>query len=272
MLASGDCLVLAAGDVRVVVDVAAGGRLSSLIVGDSELIWSGPDGGGDSDPMVWGLYPMVPFAGRILRGEFTFGAVDYALPQNHEGNAIHGFGFLSPWTRVDDTSISFEFVDPWPFAGRVTQRYELSAERLTLEMTVEADDEQPMGIGWHPWFRHSTAAGTAELRVPALSMYERDAQGMPGDLIAAPPGPWDDCFTNLTDVPSITWGDLMVRLDSNLDHWTVFNERDYGFCIEPQSGPPNEINHNPRVLSAGETMTASFTLTFVRGIYSETIL
>lgn len=264
MMTTDDQLFLTAGDVTMTVDLGAGGRISSLQVGDSELIWSGTDGVGDADPMVWGMYPMVPFAGRILGGKFTFDGTDYSIPQNHDGNAIHGYGFQNTWVLSADNEITWEFGEPWPFAGRVTQRFDLAADALTLEMIVEADERQPISIGWHPWFRRRTTAGTGELSFSAASMYERDADGMPGPLKAVPPGPWDDCFTNLTAAPSISWGDLTVTLTSDFDHWVVYDERDHGFCVEPQSGPPNEVNRTPRVLEQGESLTASFRLDFLR--------
>lgn len=264
MRSSDDLLVFTTEDVRAVVDLGAGGRVSSLAIGASELIWSGPDGTGDADPLVWGMYPMVPFAGRILRGEFDFDGGTYNIPPSHEGNAIHGYGFVNSWERLDDHTIGWEFAEPWPFAGRVTQRFELSPDAFEVDMTVTAEQRQPMSIGWHPWFNRRTAAGTAALTFPASSMYQRDADGMPGELVPTPPGPWDDCFTNLTGRPSITWGDLTVTLESGFDHWVVFNEREYGLCVEPQSGPPNEINHAPRTLEAGEAMTGSFRLGFAR--------
>ena len=262
MFATQDRLVFTAGDVRTIVDVGAGGRVCSLTVGDVELIWSGADGAGDADPLVWGMYPMVPFAGRILRGEFTFDGVEYAVPQFQGPNAIHGYGFVNAWRQLDDTTIGWEFAEPWPFAGRATQRFSLSPNALTVEMMVTADDRQPLGIGWHPWFIRETSAGAAQLSFPATSMYQRDADGMPGALIPAPPGPWDDCFTNLTGLPTITWGDVAVTLRSSFDHWVVYDEPEHAFCVEPQSGPPNEINTSPRILEAGETLTAFFTLEF----------
>ncbi len=213
--------------------------------------------------MVWGMYPMVPFAGRILRGEFTFDGVEYAVPQFHEGNAIHGYGFVNSWERIGKDTISWQFRDPWPFAGRATQRFELTPESLMVELSVVANERQPMSFGWHPWFRRTTSFGTADLTFPATSMYQRDSNGMPGRLVPVPSGPWDDCFTDLTGPPTIRWGDLTMTLLSDFDHWVVYDERDDGFCVEPQSGPPNEVNGSPRILDEGETMTSAFTLEFV---------
>ncbi len=262
MTATTNELVLAAGDARCTVDVGAGGRISSLLIGDAELIWSGRAGTDDRDPLHWGCYPMVPFAGRILHGQFSFEGHDFTLPSSLGGNAIHGYGFVNPWRQVDDNTITWDFIYPWPFAGRATQRFELAPDALMLQMSIEAIERQPILVGWHPWFAKQNTAGVATLNFPAAQMYERDEDGMPGQLIPTLPGPWDDCFTKLADTPSISWGDLNVTLRSNLDHWVVYDEPVHGLCVEPQSGPPNEINHSPRILEAGETFTATFTLEF----------
>ena len=205
---------------------------------------------------------MVPFAGRIRNGGFSFDGVDYELPATAGPHAIHGYGFVSAWTRVGDSAIQWEFGEPWPFAGRVTQRYWLSESDLTIEMSVEATDRQPMLVGWHPWFVRENSAGRLEVEFPAESMYQRDAEGMPGELTSVRPGPWDDCFTNLSGSPRLRWGNLEVTLSSDLDHWVVYDEPDHALCVEPQSGPPNQINTNPRVLDPGDHFTTTFTLSF----------
>ena len=45
------------------------------------------------DPMSWGCYPMVPWAGRVRRGRFVFADGTYQLPINMAPHAIHGTGF-----------------------------------------------------------------------------------------------------------------------------------------------------------------------------------
>ena len=71
-------MMLEAGDVIVTVDPARGGRVASLRVDDLELL-VGPDEVG-ADPILWGCYPMVPWAGRVREGRFRFGDEDHVLP------------------------------------------------------------------------------------------------------------------------------------------------------------------------------------------------
>lgn len=45
----------------------------------------------------------------------------------------------------------YDLTDPWPYAGRVTQIFELTEDALTLTMGVETyEDSFPAQAGWHP--------------------------------------------------------------------------------------------------------------------------
>ncbi len=250
-------LVLENALAQVRVDAERGGRIASLVVGGSELLE--PE---RPDPLEWGLYPMIPFAGRIRDGRFAFAGTTHRLPPTLGPHALHGNGFTSAWTVVGDDEIAWEFSSPWPFAGRASQRFELDEASLRLEMTVIAAEEQPVSVGWHPWFRREMDTGeTLELEFEAEHMYLLDEDGIPtGDLVEPSAGPWDDCFTNVTRGPRLRWGSLVLDLTSSSDHWVVYDERDNAVCVEPQTGPPDMVNTNPRVLGAGETLRSDFTL------------
>ena len=251
-----DELTLTSRTAHVAVDVGAGGRVASLVVHDAELLVEP-----DDNPVLWGGYPMVPFAGRIRNGEFEFGEITYSVPKNFGEHAMHGFGFESPWTQISDDTIELEFAEPWPFAGRVAQRFSIDDHRLTITMTATADERQPIVLGWHPWFRKSTAHGEAILDFQPGDMYERGDEPLPtGVLVEPKPRPWDDCFTNLRSDPTISWGDLRVTLRSNADHWVVFDEMEHAICVEPQTGPPNSFNLAPQVLEEGDKLELVLTL------------
>ena len=241
---------------EAVVAVADGGRLASLTTDGIELLVERQD-----DPVMWGCYPMVPFAGRIRHGEFTFDDNTYALPKNFGDHAMHGYGFTSPWRQTGDNKIALEFSEPWPFAGRVEQRFSIDEGRFTMTMTATADVLQPMMLGWHPWFSKTTSAGEAVLDFAPGAMFERGDEPLPtGALVEPKPRPWDDCFTPVNTDPSISWGDLRIRLESNADHWVVFDELEHALCVEPQTGPPNAVNLSPTVLEAGEQLELHFSI------------
>src|SRR6187402_2841826 len=97
---------LRAGDVRVTIDLEAGGRIAQIDVAGQPLLWAGP-----AAAIGWGSYPMAPWVGRLRHGRFEFGGTTYHLALNHtddEGtsHAIHGTVFDAAWTldRSDDTT------------------------------------------------------------------------------------------------------------------------------------------------------------------------
>jgi aldose 1-epimerase len=226
---------LEAGTAVVVLDPASGGRIASLAVDSFELLVTQGRG-----PLDWGLYPMVPFAGRIRNGRFTFNGRDYQLPINLPPNAIHGTLLERAWSIDDDgdSTMTAELTEPWPFAGRVRQTVDLQPDALRVTLEVDADEPMPVTVGWHPWWR-----GPVELTFDAAAMYERDSDGIPTGRRTSPPaGPWDDCFV-LTGSPVMRWPNgLTVTCESTADHWVVFTEPSHAICVEPQTGPPDAVN------------------------------
>lgn len=266
-MSDGGRLALTAGEVRATVSPHEGGRISSLVVGGDELLVTQ----GDS-PLAWGSYPLVPFGGRIRDGRFRFDGRAFQLPLNLPPWAIHGTGFTRPWSIVDATTIATGLGADWPFRGQVSQRFELAADRLTVTMTLLAEERMPAVLGWHPWFRRRLV-GTADAPLPrsasieldldAAAMYVRDGDGLPtGELVPPTPGPWDDCFTGLRADPRITWPDrLGLESSSSADHWVVFTEPAHAICVEPQTGPPDFVHlPDPTIVDAGGSLTATMTL------------
>ncbi len=260
-------LVLEAADARLEVSPADGGRISSLVVRGSELLRSGVEGAGG---ILWGSFPMVPFAGRIRRGRFRFADREFQLGLNHPPDAIHGTVHERRWQVDDPTTLSIDLGPAWPFAGRVVQRFALDDDRLQVSLTLEADEPMPAALGWHPWFRRRLvgAAGhpaepsaPVDLHLDAAWMYLRDADGLPtGELVEPPPGPWDDCFTGLRSAPRLTWpGVLGLEVSSSCDHWVVYDEPLDAVCVEPQTAPPDFVNLEPSTSVPGEPLVATMT-------------
>ena len=258
-----DRLRLTAPGVSVLLDLAVGGRVASFRIDDHELMRTEGDG-----PIQWGSYPMAPYAGRTREGRFSFEGRDYTLPITHETHAIHGTVLDRPWTLVaepTDTSaeIRTDLGPDWPFAGRARQRFELSADALTFELAVEADERMPASIGWHPWFiRHPAGVDTAvAVDLDAKWMFVRDAAGITTDrLIPAPPEPWDDCFAGVRRPPVLRWpGFLDLTVESPCPFWVVYTVPQDAVCVEPQTAPPNALNATAAIVEPGNPLVATMT-------------
>jgi aldose 1-epimerase len=248
---------LRSGDVTVTVDAVNGGRLAALeVAGRQLLITHEPDHG----PMQWGSFPMVPWAGRIRHGRFTFGGRMHDLPLDMPPHAIHGTAYRRPWhvEAVADDAMSMDCDLAWEFGGRAWQRITVGDTSVECVLGVLAGDRaMPAEVGWHPWFTKPLA-----LSFRPEAMYARDGEGIPtGELVPPPPGPWDDCFVN-TDAVELHYADLTVTVASDCDHWVVYDEPPHATCVEPQSGPPDAFNLHQRVLEPGEQLVRTMTISW----------
>lgn len=243
-------IILESARARLTVSPDDGGRLVSFVVDGHQLLHTGD---ASMDPLSWGSYPMVPYAGRVDHGRFRFGGRAIQLPVTHGPHAIHGTGYLARWDRQPDGSIVHEFPAQWPFVGRAVQRFELDDDGATFHLEVHADEPMPVSVGWHPWF-----VRPVEVEFHAEHMYERDATGIPtGRVITPPAGPWDDCFRDLTADPVLRWlAGPTVTISSNLDRWIVFDVPTHALCVEPQSAAPDSFNHVAQVVVPGEPLRA----------------
>lgn len=265
-------LQIADARITVAIDPEAGGRATQLWVDGAPLLVGYdevPDTlrGSDGSPAAtaWGAYPMVPWAGRIRHGRFSFRGREHTLPINFGEHAIHGVGFSSAWevAVASSTRVGLELALPtdtrWPFGGRV--RHDISVVdgrvRMLLEVTA-AEHAFPVSFGWHPWFRKPQHLGFHPAR-----MYRRDDEGITVDeLVAVSDGPWDDCFTNTLPV-AVTVAGVDLQLTSSCTHWVVFDQLPHATCVEPQTGPPDAFNIAPRVLEPGESHGAWFEIALV---------
>jgi aldose 1-epimerase len=246
---TGDVVVLHLDDVVATVVPRAGGRLGSLAVGGEELLITGKAG---DDPMQWGCFPMVPWAGRVRHGRFAFGGRAHQLPLDLPPHAIHGTGYRRPWTVDAATertvALRIDLGPDWPLGGWATSQLALDPGGLTWALAVHAAGQaMPAQVGWHPWFRKPTSV---DLRF--AEVLPRDADHI-ATLPPEPPGPppWDDCFRGPIVPPRLAVEGIAVTVESDCDHWVVYDEPPHATCVEPQSGPPDGFTLRPDVVPAG---------------------
>lgn len=257
-LAPGPLIRIAHGATTVAIAPQSGGRLAQVEHGGVEwLIGYGRD---SSAAIAWGCYPMLPWAGRLRDSRFAFEGQRYQVPSNLGAHAIHGFGFALPWQvgahAADRVELSLQLPrnDAWPFGGLAHQRIEVGDGRLRLALSLTAEERAlPAVIGWHPWFRIPD-----RIEFSPQAMYPRDREG----IATLPPGrpssgPWDDCF--LVDEPVLVHhAGQRLRLSSDCHHWVLYDSIEHATCIEPQSGPPDGLNLEPRRIEAGASLQAWF--------------
>ncbi len=243
----------------VEIDVAAGARLAQILVGAQPLLR--PAHTDDRRAIDWGCYPMAPWVGRLGQGHFEFDGSLHRIAPNLGPHAIHGLVFDRPWEidERDQTTMALSCALRWPLGGRATQRLTLRSDRLTCELAVEPTTGPLVAeVGWHPWFLRPS-----ELDFSPLAMYERGSDHLPtGRTVRPTAPPWDDCF--------LATGPVTLRYDraeapavvveSDCDHWVIFDEPADATCVEPQSGPPDAFNLRPRRLEPGERLARTMTV------------
>jgi aldose 1-epimerase len=269
-------VLLTAGDAEVTVLPGDGCRLGSLRIGGTELLRTGEDPAAQGKGVfAYGSFPMVPWAGRVDHGRWRNGGERHALPIDMPPHAIHGTGVRTAWRQaapVSATSVAFyyDLAEPWPYAGRVTQLFELTADSLRTTLSVEtAEVSFPAMAGWHPWFRKQLGpdGSPARLEFEPAWQEERGSDHLPtGNRISPLDGPRDDCFGLPYGVDAtLVWEDeLSLEITAGCDWLVVFDEQDDAICVEPQTGPPNGLNTAPRLVTPIDPLEVSTTWTWRR--------
>jgi aldose 1-epimerase len=242
---------LNAGEDRVVIEDAVGGRLASLFAGGKERLIDP-----DDDPFSWGVYPMVPWAGRVAGARIS--DPDVRLEANHGPHAIHGVTYDLAWDVDRSAGNAVELLCPlpttrWPLGGLAAQRITLSRGRLELEIQVQAGDHpMPVAVGWHPWFRRP-ARGDMSVFVDSGSVLELDDELIPtgavtrvgrkADLRSGPKlgrRRLDDVYVDVSEPAVVRWPDLELTIE--LPHkasTVVVHTPAKGVCVEPQTAWPD---------------------------------
>jgi aldose 1-epimerase len=246
--------MLTAGPCSAQIDLDAGGRLASLNISGLELLEQRT---ADNHPFGWGSYPMVPYAGRIRRGKFSFDGVNYELPITLGNHAIHGTSHSTTWDLLagaDDwaligTKIGDETSSYWPFPATVTHLMSLSTSGLTQVLTVNPTERaMPLSFGWHPWFRRRLERGQPLELHADMSHAQRFARDddyvSTMNLVDPGPRPWDDCFMDVGSVVLRWPGAIEVEMFHDAP-CVVLYDPPHAICAEPQSGPNDAFNIDP---------------------------
>ena len=101
-------LTLTGDDLIVTLDPVQGGRIASIVAFGEERLVRPPLDDPSPRPSSWGAFPMIPWAGRIQHGKFSFAGVDYQMPINHPPHAMHGIAYTSEWTAIDEHTMRLD--------------------------------------------------------------------------------------------------------------------------------------------------------------------
>lgn len=171
---------------------------------ETDIVWGYSGGsqkkGGQGDVLI-------PFAGRIAEGRYSFYGQAFQLERNDkEGpNAIHGFVRTLPWqvVRAEAHTAVFEIgLDAkrygskgYPFSLAIRVTYFLDGQGLSCSFAVEnvGAGPAPVGVGFHPYFTVGSAlVDEAEAKIPAAGYVEFNDKLVPtGKIIPVAGSEWD---------------------------------------------------------------------------------
>lgn len=243
--------------ITVEVDLQRGGRISSLKWHDLEFSLQFRE-----DPMTWGWFAMVPWAGRIDRGLIKDASgVEYVLPTQWDPpHAEHGYGFVSSWESTGPESSRLKMPSPYAPAY-ADQSIQVIGNTMTWSLIYSANGcTLPAWVGFHPWLPRNFDSHEVELDFAPVKMLRRGGDGIPtGELVDSPPQPWDDAFYGVTKSPIVRWGNIaQLEITSNVPWWVVYTEDPLAICVEPQTAPPNAANLG---IPGAHSLNATFTFT-----------
>lgn len=242
-------ITLTAGALSTTINPDDGARISSLRVNGTEFLTPRT-----TDPLGWGMYPMAPFAGRVRNAQFVFNGITHDLPATAEPHAIHGTTYARAWRIADRTATSLTMTiglgADWPMLGKVTHEVRVTPSAVLCMLRIDADEAMPAQVGWHPWF-HSPQLVQTDFD----AMLARDPFGITTRKeVPVPTGPIDDCLVRPGNYPRVTIDNKTIELISDCSHWVRYDAPQGDVCIEPQSGPPNQINDSPIVIAPGSPL------------------
>jgi len=267
---------LRSGALRLAVRADLGGAIAGLWHGETAILRS-------SEPARLAsahesaMFPLVPYSNRLGYRRFRWRGKDYTTRANVAGSphSLHGLGWQRPWTIVSSNALEVvlelrhEGDADWPFAFTARQYLALDAASFgaRLQLSNDADIDQPVGLGWHPYF---VKRPRSRMHIELSHRWDADATLLPTRKVAQhgidsdlSHLDFDNCFEGWRGPARIRDERFSLQLSSSLPYLVVYTpqERDY-FCVEPVSHVNNAIHmaepaaHGLFALAPGATFDA----------------
>jgi len=264
--ANAEVLALVSGGARCEVFPSLGGSIGSWTLDGQPLLRSAdPASIAAADPFGMASFPLVPYSKRIGNGRFEWAGRAMTVAPNFlpEPHAIHGVGFMLPWSVIAHSAdrLALELLYrpgagwPWPF--RAQQQLSLANGELTLDLHAVnlASQPVPLAFGHHPYFPRDGA--TLQFRAQGVWLVGDD--GLPA--LKVPPfdqfdfsiaksverGTIDHCYSGWTGTTHVAWRDrpwaLDIEASPELPYAVVCLRPDLdGFCFEPVPHANDAVN------------------------------
>jgi galactose mutarotase-like enzyme len=253
-----------------------GGIATSWKVNDRELMYLDADRFNEDPSLsVRGGFPILfPICGNLPDNAYAVDGKQYSLKQ-------HGFGRELPWTvthqsTTTDASLTVTLTSNeatravYPFDFSVSFTYKLAGGQLTIDQTYTNKSATPMPFssGLHPYFL-APDKNSLSFEIPSASYTEKqtgETHVFAGKFDFSQ-AEIDAAFTTVTGTVATVKDasqNLTITMTSSENYrtivfWTVADKNFY--CLEPWTGPRNNLNTGTDLLhvSPGETLSTKVT-------------
>jgi aldose 1-epimerase len=236
-----------------------GAHVGRVILDGEDVVKQSSDG----VPTHGGIAVLIPYAGRVRQGKYSFEGTEYSLPLGREGHAIHGFAKDKRWEVVEEeekkktAAVKLRArIEGQGFPATLAAEIEYTIGRTSFSTRCVVENTSrhydcPLMVGFHPYFlaRDWTLKATGRAyRYTLADQYFPTGEKEECDLRALGPA------TSLDDVfkvsGAVTLSDSSRRLTitrKNMPYVVLFNGKKYAegrsLAIEPYTGLPDAYNN-----------------------------
>jgi aldose 1-epimerase len=223
---------------------------------------------------------LIPYAGRVRNGRYTYEGERYQLPAGREGHASHGFAKDTIWEVVDMQQASAKFKatlrgEGYPGILETEIIYALSGATFSTDCAVKnvSTRDCPIVVGFHPYFL--ARDWTLEAEGSAYKYALADAYFPTGlktafDIGAVGPGTGLDNPLEVEGKVKLHYPLHTLTIErKNMPYIVLFNGRyaeGVSLAIEPYSGLPDAYNNGIGLakLEPGAVFTCGYQVTLSR--------
>ncbi len=250
-----------------------GAYLRSLVLDGREILMGTEDG----RQTHGGAASLIPYAGRIRGGKYSFGGRDYAFRPGKDGNSIHGFAreteFRSTATGSGNGLFSASLKDAgYPSVLDMEIGFAVGTDSLAVTYSAAnaGDLAAPLVIGCHPYFlvegpyelhpsAHARKLNLEDVYFPDGTYSEFDFDRSLDDIQL------DSCFEGGGLLSLVSGGRTIEISRSGMDYFLVYNgeyARGRSVAVEPMTGAPDAYNNGIglTVLEPGQKLECGFTI------------
>lgn len=202
-----------------------------------------------------------PVANRIAKGKFSIGEEEYTLPQNNNGNTLHGGEFgvdRLVWDVIAQTDTSLQFMlvlpdglDGFPGTRTLTMNYALTPDNeFVVTYLAMTDKTTPMNLSHHSFFNLSGKSDKSilgyELWIKASHATEVDSLLIPTGRILPLDGSPLDFRTPTVIGERVNADDAQIKCGPGYDHNWVLDREGEGVekvasLYDPETGRGIEV-------------------------------